>query len=304
MRNVISSTVPGIIYQAELALPGVVANEVPMALVMVKGDSFALSLSELKDGRDVHAAAKVEAVVKRKALDAVVAVCRRFGMTAKEVVNLHLGPVHTEAHEAAGYVGNLKVPTNYERLLRLMQGLKTHFTAHPTHENAALNITAARATALVTDLTNALAAMNQQKAKVGDAMAVRDGFANVMRVSLRALLGELRVKLDPLGSKWEEFGLKRPGAMAIPEVPENVMVVSSIQNAVSLKWDAAERAQSYRVWKKVVGVDGDFVAVETLPYVECILQGLPPGATVQIAVSATNNGGESAKSAVVTVVTV
>jgi hypothetical protein len=303
MENRISTRVPGLIYQAELALPGVVANEVPMALVMVKGDSFALSLAELKDGRDVHAAAKVEARAKRNALDGVVGVCRRFGMTAKGVVNVYLGSVHTEAHEAAGFVGGFEVPRKYERLLRLLQGLKTHFTANPTHENAGLNITAARATTLINDLTNALAAVNQQKSKVRDTMIVRDGFAFVMRTSLRALFGELRVKLDPLGSKWEEFGFKRPGALAIPEVPENVIVVSSVQNAVSVKWDAAERAKNYRVWKKVVGVDEDFVAVESLSHVECILQGLPAGATVQIAVSATNNGGESARSAVVTVVT-
>jgi hypothetical protein len=204
----------------------------------------------------------------------------------------------------AGFERNLGVPSSLVGLTRVLQGLKTYFTDNPTHENAPLNVTAARATTLLTNLTNARAAVDQQKSKVRELKFVRDSHVLAVRRDLRVLLSELHVKLDPLGSKWEEFGFKRPGAMEIPEVPENLVIVSSVATAVSLKWDAAQRAQNYRVWKKVVGVDEDFVAIATISDLDHIIVGLPAGATVQIAVSATNNGGESQRSAVVSVVTV
>ena len=50
-------------------------------------------------------------------------------------------------------------------------------------------------------------------------------------------------------------------------------------------------------------VDAEFVLVDTRADLDFTLEGLPRNATIQVALSAANSGGESAKSAVVTVVT-
>jgi hypothetical protein len=52
----------------------------------------------------------------------------------------------------------------------------------------------------------------------------------------------------------------------------------------------------------VVGVDEDFIVVGSITDLDFTLEGLPTGATVQIAVSASNNGGESARCEAVSVV--
>ena len=70
-----------------------------------------------------------------------------------------------------------------------------------------------------------------------------------------------------------------------------------------VKWSAAARAEHYRVWIKVNGVDQELRAVGNSTDVGLLLEGLPANSTIQVGVSAVNNGGESAISGVVTLVT-
>jgi hypothetical protein len=106
-----------------------------------------------------------------------------------------------------------------------------------------------------------------------------------------------------LDLRWLTFGLKMPGADSIPEVPANILAVLTGPTALSIKWDAAARADYYRVWKKVVGVDEELVPVASPADLDLTMEALPNNATIEIAVSALNNGGESLRSAVVTVQT-
>ncbi|NCO39978.1 MAG: hypothetical protein GW892_14845, partial [Armatimonadetes bacterium] len=56
-------------------------------------------------------------------------------------------------------------------------------------------------------------------------------------------------------------------------------------------WADAPRAQRYRVWKQVVGVDEDFVAALTVNDSDATLTGLPSGTTVRIRVTAVDDAG-------------
>lgn len=58
-------------------------------------------------------------------------------------------------------------------------------------------------------------------------------------------------------------------------------------------WSDAPRADRYRVWKQVVGVDAEFVAFGTPTDSDFTLTGLPSGATVKVRVTAVNDAGES-----------
>ena len=57
------------------------------------------------------------------------------------------------------------------------------------------------------------------------------------------------------------------------------------------------------MWKKVNAVDEAIVAVGSPADLDFAIEGLPANSTIQFAVSAMNNGGESVLSPVVTVVT-
>lgn len=94
-----------------------------------------------------------------------------------------------------------------------------------------------------------------------------------------------------------------PGADEIPDVPGNISAVLVGPNAVSLKWPASARGAYYRLWKRVVGMDKERVAVGSPGDLDFTLEALPNNATIELAVSAVNNGGESGQSTVVTVQT-
>ena len=121
--------------------------------------------------------------------------------------------------------------------------------------------------------------------------------------ALRTLLSELHQVLDPMDSKWLAFGFNKPGAKAIPAIPENVFATLIGATSVSLKWDSSARASYYRVWKKVVGVDEDYIPVGSPADVDFTLEGLPSNSQVEILVSAVNIGGESQKTTVLLVLT-
>ncbi|MFN7140463.1 MAG: fibronectin type III domain-containing protein, partial [Limisphaerales bacterium] len=92
-----------------------------------------------------------------------------------------------------------------------------------------------------------------------------------------------------------------PGARSTPPAPENVSTTLVGHDAVAVKWEPAPRARHYRVWKKVSGVDEEFVPVGSPADRDFTLENLPSESVVEIAVTAVNRGGESRKSAVITV---
>jgi len=97
--------------------------------------------------------------------------------------------------------------------------------------------------------------------------------------------------------------LQKPGAEATPDVPQGVSAVLISPNAASVKWLAAPRAEHYRVWKKVEALDTEFVAAGSPADLDFTIESLPSHGTIHIAVSAVNNGGESAPSSLITLVT-
>jgi hypothetical protein len=296
MKNEIKRTISGVIFQAENALPGIVANQEKLGLTLVNAVTFQARLEQLKADRDTHAKAKVILDGRRKALRGTVKECRGLGMLAKEVLNLFLGDEHSEAHEAAGYAGGMRIPRSYPGLMRMLQGLETHLKKCPAHEVAQLNVTAARAKELLDALTNALTSLNKQRSTVRELMKVRDGSALLVRKDLSALLAEIRIRAGTTASVWDDFGFKRPGILSTPEVPENVVVQPLGDDGAMVTCDRAPRGRRYQLWEKVEGVNEDFVLVETRKNRKFGRYDLPSGAEVLYAIVAVNNGGESRRS--------
>jgi hypothetical protein len=72
-------------------------------------------------------------------------------------------------------------------------------------------------------------------------------------------------------------------------------------NSAAAGWAASPRATNYRPFKKVEGVDADYVALELTSETQVLLENVPAKAVVHLQVTAHNAAGESAKSAVATI---
>ena len=303
MNNKISKSVTGIIYQGQRALPGVLENLAPLGYSEEQGDAFDARITDAIAARDAHAAAKVALGSSRSSHASVMKTARTLAMTARDALKPYLGREHSAGWVAAGFVNNLEVPRDPAKLLSIVQGLKNYLTAHTDQEVTATNITAVRFGTVATDMMARVAAVDTAKASVITAADARDAKAKLVRTELSLLLAKLQRTFDPFDAMWEKVGFNRPGFVSVPAIPLNLLAVLVGPAAVALKWNRAERATRYRIWKEVVGVDAEMVEVTMREDFDFVLEGLPSGKTIQLAVSAVNSGGESQLSETVSVVT-
>jgi hypothetical protein len=122
---------------------------------------------------------------------------------------------------------------------------------------------------------------------------------NQLAKRLRGLVSKLGQLLADDDPRWNAFGLNLPSAPNtpdVPDVPDAPILTAGAPGTVLADWADARRADHYRVFKQIVGVDADFVFVDNPTDSDCTLTGLPHGATVKICVSAVNAAGESLKS--------
>ncbi len=103
-------------------------------------------------------------------------------------------------------------------------------------------------------------------------------------------------------ARWYAFGLNRPADPQTPGIPDGQLVTPGAAGVLYIDWADSRRAEHYRVWKKVVGVDTEFTAAASVSDSDATLTGLPSGATVEIQVTAVNDAGESVPSATVSAV--
>ncbi|MDB6026346.1 MAG: hypothetical protein JWM68_2569 [Verrucomicrobiales bacterium] len=228
---------------------------------------------------------------------------RRFIMATRDILKPIFGSEYNENWDVTGFVGSIAVPKAQEDLEQLAEKLKLFFAANPTLEVAVRQITSVQAATLFTAMSNARTAVEDQEAVVQQLMIGRDKAFDTLQIRMRGLIGELTQLLDPMDPLWLAFGLNRPGAIETPDVVENVMVTLIGATTAAAKWTAPPRAEHYRVWMRVVGVDADFVAIASPTDPDVTLESLPANKTIEIAVSAVNNGGEGARSEVITIVT-
>jgi len=87
--------------------------------------------------------------------------------------------------------------------------------------------------------------------------------------------------------------LNPPDATGIPEVPEGLTVIGGGPGHLLAHWETAPLAARYRVFKKVVGVDNEFVFAATVTDTESNLNTFTSGQLVRVRVTAVNDAGES-----------
>ncbi|MDB6026184.1 MAG: hypothetical protein JWM68_2407 [Verrucomicrobiales bacterium] len=302
MQNIIAKTNNGALTSVALAINGAILNPTITLLRYPLLVLLALRAAAVS-ARDNYEAGKALVPAMREALNVARLQARVFMLLTRDILKTVLGGEYSLVWDATGLVGSLEIPQSVDDLILLLETIVAYLTAHPNLEAPSLNVTAAHAQLLLTALSDARRAVDNQVIAVGNLIQVRDEKFLAVRKGLRGLIGELDAELDPLDLRWKAFGFNMPGAEETPEAVTGVTAVLIGPNAAAAKWKAPTRAQYYRVWRKVVGVDVEPVAVGSPADLDFTLENLPTASTVEIYISAVNNGGESQLSEKITIVT-
>lgn len=270
------------LYVTQLTLPNSVAANLPGKLnAMTLADtSHKASVGVLRTRRQTLAAARRAAI--------------EYLRVVRELLRPRLGKSYSQAWDITGLTGSLVIPETEEELLRVLYSMAAYLTNFPI-AGAGASATATRAEELHDALATASAEVVQQLDAVGQALEDREEKMKAMEYALRILLSELHKTIPPLDSRWLAFGFKKPGARATPEMPLNLVATLIGTSTISLKWDSTARAEYYRVWKKVIGVDEDYISLGSPADPNFAIEGVPGNAQVEIVIAAVNSGGESVR---------
>ena len=303
MKNTVKRTYAGIVTQTTQAMAGLDLYAAPIGVVLVTRTAMNDKLVAYIAGGNTSTQEKTALSARRAALRACAKTAFDYLSSARDMLKTFLGRKYSFAWNEVGFIASLRVPRSEEKMIQCLQSMIAYFTAHAEFENAALNINVARTTAILNALTAARNAVNSQLTTLQVALSTRNRDGKELRTMVKALVRELNLKLDPLDERWASFGFNKPGARSVAAVPTGVIAMLVGPTSVALKWNKAARAERYRVYKKVFGVDAEMVAVETRDELDVSLEGLPSGKTIQFAITAVNSGGESLLSEMVSIVT-
>lgn len=247
----------------------------------------------LKELNDRHA------IVRTKVRES-----RGYLTLVRDTCKPRLGSEFNQDWRGFGLVSSLVIPRTEAEVVSLLRAVKTFLANNSSFQCTVdtTEITAASTEARLTQLEAARANVNLQEKLIHDLVADRNSKVDVLRKGMRSMIAELRVRLGPLDSRWLAFGLNMPGAQSTPEVPSNVVVVLVSATAASVKWTAAARSDYYRVWLRIGGESQPWTALGSPADLDFTIEQLQGGSSMEVAISAVNSGGESAKSPPVTVV--
>jgi hypothetical protein len=195
---------------------------------------------------------------------------------------------------AAGFVnGSLKIPRVLPERLALLKSLGDYFHAHPAYEADQVEVTGSAALALHDALRTANATCNACLVDVATKKGVRNTAVKKLRKRMSGLTRELKQLLPPDDPRWNAFGLNMPAAIGLPDVPGGLVVTGGGPGHLLAKWDPSRLGARYRVYRKIVGVDNDWVLVKTTTETESDLNTFTPGQLVRVRVAASNDAGDS-----------
>ncbi|MDB6024344.1 MAG: hypothetical protein JWM68_567 [Verrucomicrobiales bacterium] len=303
MKNNIPKTNPELLYLAGKAAHGAFLFGAAIPLLQNTQLNINADIQPLVDAIMAHGTGRNEMKIRRETLKSTVEDCRTALMLGRDNLKPQFGKFFNEAWLPLGHDGSLEVSDDVAQLSLLLQGYTEFLADNPVHELPTQGFTAVHLGALFAQLQAADVAIDAQDTVIGDLMEDRDAKSETLRKRLRGLAGELSQKIAPLDQRWKSFGLNMPGA---DETPDGVGAVTAVligPNTAALKWNAPARAQYYHVFKRVLGVDAEFVLVGSPADLDFNLENLPAGSHVDIVVAAVNSGGEGQRSEVVTLVT-
>ncbi|MBA4150692.1 MAG: fibronectin type III domain-containing protein [Verrucomicrobia bacterium] len=302
MKNPITNSPVKLVPQLGSAQTGVTKYGATLGLPTGLGATLATHETELTTLHNTYQTAKTDAKNATAAKKTAWKAGRTFGTLVREMRKPILGHKYSQFWDAFGITGTMQIPRRIEPLVVMLGTMGSHLTANPAFGSEDAGLTGAQAEILKNNLTNSRATATEKKSALQLANIARMTKANEVQVALRELFSLLVFKLTPLDPRWLEFGFNKPGALPVPEVPVNVTAMLLGGNNISVKWPAAARAQHYRAWMRLVG-QPEWTSLGSSADLAFLIENAPSNAQLEVAISAVNNGGESAKSTIVTVVT-
>ena len=219
---------------------------------------------------------------------------------ARDYLKAILGNSWNESWPLAGFNGpTLALPESDEDRLAALTGIKAYFTNNPDHESVKLKLTAALADGALGAFTAVVSGGRNCRIYQLSRREARDEANTALENKLNVLWTELETVLSLKDVRWLKFIDRVPGAPRVPEPVESIVAEAQPGGIIVLDWPEASRADHYKVYKQVVGVDAEPVLAATVNDSDAELTDLPPGARVKIQVVATNGAGDAAASAVI-----
>ncbi len=215
---------------------------------------------------------------------------------ARRIFIESFGDGYSQDWDATGFPDNsTAVPNTQEKRQALMQSLKNYLSSNPAFEvnTPKIVFTAAKADTLFTALATARVAAADGNTFAGQKKALRDAAEIALRTRMSGLIAELGQLLDDTDPLWLAFGLNEPGAPALPDPADGLVLTAGGTGVVIAHWTAGSRSLHSRIYKQVVGVDVSFVNLGLVDDSDHTFTGLPSGQTVRIQIIATNNAGDA-----------
>ena len=211
-----------------------------------------------------------------------------------------LGGSWSPSWAALGFLNNtLELPDKDSSRCTILENVKLYFMDHPDHENAAKEYTAVKAGSVCTPLSDASANVENCKFETRTKLDLRRTAIRLLDKKLSELRSELETVLEPTDPRWLKFFDRIPGDARVPEKVEEVSA-SVAGNILVADWPDAARADRYKVFKQVVGVDAAPVYVATVEDSDTQFP-VTPGTVVKLTVVPGNAMGDGPASDVLEV---
>ncbi len=301
MQNKITTSVPALVTAAKQAAYGAGLYGAALPLLQNTQTNINADIVALTDAIMAYGLGKTELSTRRTTANTKLETSRMFLTLGRDTFKPYLGSEYNQSWDNTGLVGALSIPRTAEEVTQVLTFFHGFLLANPALEIESKDITASQAQTLLTELETAVHEVNHQSTIVSDLLETRDEKADAMRKRLSDLVKELSMRMSGLDNRWTTFGFNKPDATETPEAPTGLSAILIGPTAASTKWDASARADYYRVWMKIHGSNADYETVGSPADLDFTLENLPANAAVDIAITAVNNGGESALSEPITV---
>ena len=225
-----------------------------------------------------------------------------FLFMAKRQLSDDFGTKPNDSWKTVGFPPNTtEVPADIPGRIKILDGVADYLKNNPDKEIAAKNFTQAQARSLSKTLTDARGALNTAVGNRSKARTLVVTTVKTLRKRMSGLVKELGQRLSDDADEWYYFGLVPPAGAEIPGIPDAVNGHKVSATAAMFAWAHASRADKYRPFKQVVGVDAAPIALDLTSETDILLEDLPANATVKFYVESHNAAGDSAASEVVDV---
>ena len=292
--NALPSTRDPLFALADNMCDGLQALEVTLNIKQNTEVILRAALAAARGAETGYGAAQVARKNANATLLAADQAARTFISNSRKRFSKFFGDGYSTEWGAAGWPNNsTAIPSTQDERFNLVNSIGLYLTANPTHASVDMDVTAAIATTIFTDLSNARAALDQRVTDVGVAKVARDTAEANLRKRMNGLISEVATVLEDDDPRWHTFGLNAPADPATPEPPTFTTLVPGVPGTLLVDWDDALRAGHYRVWIFVVGVDAEWRSVQSPADSDATLSGLTTGQTVKVRVTSVNDAGES-----------